>query len=106
MDDPELDSLLREALAPPERPADRGFVVRVDRAVAEAERYRRRRAGLRRQLVTDALSLGAVGGSFAFIAQVPEVGEALGNAPGLALTALLAILAFWTLARGPSDLPA
>lgn len=100
MDDSELDSLLRAALAPPEGPADRAFVVRVDRAVAEAERYRRWRAGLRRQLVTEALALGAVGGSLAFIAQVPEVREALDRAPGLAWSALLAMFLIWMLVRG------
>ena len=104
MDDPELDSLLRAALAPPEGPADRRFVIRVDRTVTEAERYRRWRSGLWRQLTVEALALGAVGGSLACIAQVPAVGEALGRAPGLAWPALLALLLFWMLVRGRVDL--
>ncbi len=104
MDDAELDALLRAALAPPERPADRLFVVRVDRAVAEAERFRLWRARLRRQLATEGLTLGAVAASLAFVAQVPEVGDLLDRAPGLAWPALLALLLFWMLVRGRSDL--
>ena len=103
MDDAELDALLQAALAPPERPADRGFVVRVDRAVVEAERYRRTRARLRRQLATEALALGAVAASLVLVAQVPQVGALLDQAPGLAWTGLLALLLFWMLVRGRSD---
>lgn len=100
MDDFELDSLLRETLAPPEGPADRGFVIRVDRAVAEAERYRRLRARLLRQFASEMLALGAVAASFAFVAQVPQVSEALDKAPGLGWSALLALLLVWMLVRG------
>lgn len=100
MDDPALDRLLREALAPPERAADRGFVVRVERAVAEAERYRRWRAALVRQLAGEALALAAVAGSLIFIAQAPAVRDALDKAPGLGWSALLALFLFWMLVRG------
>ena len=100
MDDPELDLLLREALAPPERPADRGFVIRVDQAVAEAERYRRWQAGLVRQLVTEALALAAVAASLVVISQVPEVTSALAATPGLIWPALVALLLFGLLVRG------
>lgn len=99
-DDPELDRLLGEALAPPEGPADRGFVLRVERAVAEAERYRRWRARLWRQLATEAFALLAVGASLASVAQVGEVREALDKTPGLAWSALLAMLLVWMLVRG------
>ena len=105
-EDPELDSLLRSALAPPEGPADRGFVIRVDRAVAEAERYRRWRARLWRQLASEAAALGAVGASLAFVAQVPSVGTILRSAPGLVWPALLVLLLFWMLLRGRVDLAA
>jgi hypothetical protein len=100
MDDAELDRQLREALAPPDRPADRGFVLRVERAVAEEERYRRWRAAFLRQLVTEALALGAVGGSLAVIAQVEQVGAVLAEAPGLIWAAVLALLLLWALLRG------
>jgi hypothetical protein len=98
-DDPELDILLSEALAPPEGPADRGFVLRVERAVAEAERYRRRRAALLRQLASEALALGAVAASLAFVAQAPQVRHALERAPELGWVALPAVLLFWMLVR-------
>jgi hypothetical protein len=103
MDDTELDVLLSEALAPPAGPADRGFVAKVDRAVAEADRYRKWRAGLRRQLASEALALAAVGGSLVSVAQVAEVREALSAAPGLAWPALLSLLLFWMLVRGRGD---
>jgi hypothetical protein len=100
MDDAALDRLLREALAPPERASDRAFVVRVERAVAEAERYRRWRAALLRQLGGEAMALAAVAGSLLVIAQAPAVRDALDSAPGLAWSALLALLLFWMLLRG------
>ncbi|HEX8512479.1 MAG TPA: hypothetical protein VF688_05170 [Allosphingosinicella sp.] len=99
IDDRGFDLLLGEALAPPERPADRGFVLRVERGVAEAERYRRRRAGLLRQLASEALALGAVASSLAYIAQAPQVREALERAPELAWLTLPALFLFWALVR-------
>lgn len=102
-DDPALDRLLREALAPPEGPADRGFVVRVERGVAEAERYRRRRAALLGQLTTEALALAAVAASLAFIAQAPLVRETLARAPELAGLGLLAMVLVWLLVRGRGE---
>ena len=102
MDDAELDLLLREALAPPERPADRGFVMQVDWVVAEAERFRRWRAGLVRQLVTEALALAAVAGSLVFVSQVPQVSDALAAMPGLVWPAVLALFLVWLLVRGRS----
>jgi hypothetical protein len=103
MDDKELDILLSEALAPPEGPADRGFVLRVERSVAEEERYRKWRGAFLRQLVTEALALAAVGGSFAFIARVPPVEAMLTAAPGLIWAALVLLLLVWGLVRGRGD---
>jgi sterol desaturase/sphingolipid hydroxylase (fatty acid hydroxylase superfamily) len=100
MDDEHLDILLGEALAPPERPTDRGFVLRVERSVAEEQRYRKWRAALLRQLATEALALAAVGGSFAFIARVPAVEAMLTVAPGLIWAALVLLLLLWGLMRG------
>jgi hypothetical protein len=99
-DDPELNRLLGAALAPPEGPADRGFVLRVERAVAEAERYRRRRAALLRQLASEAMAMGAVAASLAFLAQAPQLRDALERAPELGWVALPAMLLFWMLVRG------
>ena len=104
MDDEELDILLSEALAPPEGPADRGFVLRVERSVAEEERYRKWRAAFVRQLATEALARAALGGSFAFIAQVPAVEAALTDAPGLIWAALVLLLLVWALMRGRGNL--
>ena len=100
MDDNELDILLGEALAPPEGPADRGFVLRVERSVAEEERYRKWRSAFLRQLATEALALSALGASFALIARVPMVEAALTDAPGLIWAALVLLLLVWALLRG------
>ena len=100
MDDSELDTLLSEALAPPDRPADRGFVLRVERSVAEEERYRKWRRGFLRQLATEALALAALGGSFAVIARVPAVEALLTQAPGLIWAALVLLVLVWGLMRG------
>lgn len=100
IDDRGLDLLLSEALAPPERPADRGFVRRVERGVAEAERYRRRRAGLLRQLGSEALALGAVAASLAFVVQAPQIREALERAPELGWLTLPILFLIWVLLRG------
>lgn len=99
-DDLRLDLLLREALAPPEGPADRGFVLRVERAVIEEERFRRSRAALLGQLAGEALAVGAVAASLAFIAQAPQVREMLAAAPELGWLALPAMLLVWLLVRG------
>lgn len=96
----EFDALLQGALAPPERPADRGFVVRIDRAVAESERYRAARARLLRQLASEGLAMGAVAGSLFMLSRLPAFQAALGAAPDLAWTALLGLFLFWLLIRG------
>lgn len=99
-EDSEFDALLQRALAPPERPADRGFVVRVDRALAEAERYRSARARLLRQLASEGLAMAAVGTSLVMLSRTPALQAAIGAAPGLAWTATLALFLFWMLIRG------
>jgi hypothetical protein len=100
IEDREFDALLQGTLAPPDRPADRGFVVRVDRALAEVDRYRTARARLLRQLASEGLAVGAIAGSLATLAQIPGLRVALGASPGLAWTALLGLFLFWLLIRG------
>ncbi len=99
-DDPGFDLLLREALAPPDGPADRCFVLRVERALIEGERYRRSRAALLGQLASEALAVGAVAASLAFIAEAPQVREMLASAPELGWLPLPAMLLVWLLVRG------
>jgi hypothetical protein len=97
MDDAQLDAMLGRALAPPERPVDTAFVARVEREVAEFERYRRWRAALRRRLVSEGLAAAALAGSLVFLAQVPELRAILVQAPGLGWPAVLGLLLFWVL---------
>jgi hypothetical protein len=98
-DDAALDLRLREALAPPEGPADRVFVVRVERAVAEAERFRRSWAALLGQLASELLAVGAVAASLTFIAQAPQVRGILAQTPELGWLALPAMILVWLLVR-------
>jgi hypothetical protein len=106
MNDEELDILLGEALAPPEGRADRGFVLRVERSVAEEQRYRKWRSALLGQLATEAMALAAVAASFAMLARVPAVAGLLSDAPGLIWAALLLLLLVWGLVRGRGGAPA
>ena len=97
IDEAELDGLLAAELSPPEGSADMVFVARVDRTLAEAERYRAARAALTRQMGTEALAVGSVAASLGFLVQLPELNAALSAAPGLAWTALLALTLVWLL---------
>jgi hypothetical protein len=97
MNEAELDALLSAELAPPERPADMLFVGRMDRTIAEAERYRASRAALKRQLGTEAAAIGALGASLALLGQAPEVRAFLSDAPGLLFTALAGLMLVWLL---------
>ncbi|HEX8670143.1 MAG TPA: hypothetical protein VF727_17415 [Allosphingosinicella sp.] len=102
MNDADLDALLSAALAPPDRPVDRGFVNLVEAAVVEEQRYRRSRRRLLIELATDAAVAGALAAAVAVLALAPAVADALGKAPGLVWAALLVLLVLWTqLMRGP-----
>jgi len=97
--DRNFDAFLAEALAPPEGPADPGFVARVDRAVLADEIYRRQRQALWRRFGGEMLAIAAVGASLAAITSIPDLGALLSEASPLALPALLALplLLFWIL---------
>ena len=100
-----FDAMLAEALAPPSRDKDRGFIARVDRAVVERERYLRQRAALRRQLGGELLALGALGGSVALLSRIPDVSAALAEAPIFAWPALLSLILFWLVVTRMQRLP-
>ena len=104
MNDAEFENLLREGLAPPERRADRAFTLKVERAVAEADLYRAWRAGLRRQFVSEALAMGAIGASLVTLSRIPELRQAIDQAPGLIWPVLLGLFSIWLLVRGRSRL--
>ena len=103
--DPAFDALLAEALAPPARDRDRGFVAKVDRAVTERERYLRQRTALRRRLGGELLAVAALGGSVAFLSRIPDVRLALTEAPIFAWPALLSLLIFWLVVTRMQRLP-
>jgi hypothetical protein len=97
MDEAGFEALLKRELAPSEAPAESAFVARVDRAVAEADLYRRARRRILRQLASEGLAVAAIGASLAFIARVPDVREALTQTPELLSVAGLLLLLFWLL---------
>jgi hypothetical protein len=98
-----LDALLAGALAPAERSPDRRFVARVDRAIAEVERYRSARARLLRRLASEALAIGALAASLAVLARAPAVRQALVEAPSLAWPLLLSVLVLWVIVSRGRD---
>jgi hypothetical protein len=104
--DSAFDAMLGEALAPPKRDKDLGFVAKVDRAVIERERYLRQRSALCRQFGGEMLALAALGGSVALLARIPDVRDALAEAPTLAWPALLSLLVFWVAVTRMQRLPA
>lgn len=104
--DSAFDAMLAEALAPPERGKDPGFIAKVDRAVVERERYLRKRSALRRQLGGEMLALAALGASIALISRIPDVRIAMAEAPIPAWSALLSLLLFWLVVTRMQRLPA
>jgi hypothetical protein len=100
MDEARFEALLKEELTPLEGPADRIFLARIGHAVVEAELYRRARRRILGQLGTEALAVGALAASLAFVARIPEIREALTRTPELAWPAILLLLLFWMLLRG------
>jgi hypothetical protein len=97
MDEADLDALLKAELAPPHGAADMAFVTRVDRMILEAERYNASRAALKRQLATESLAIGAIGGGLAVLAAAPGIRETLSAAPGLGWTGILGLMLVWLL---------
>jgi len=100
MNEAEFERLLHERLAPPERRADRAFTLKVERAVAEADLYRSWRVALLRQFVSEGLAMGAVAASLFTLSRIPQVREAVDQAPGLVWPVLLALFLLWLLMRG------
>lgn len=104
--DQAFDALLAQELAVPERAPDRAFVARVDRAVAEAQRYRRWRTRLVRDLIGEGLTFAAMAGSFAMLSRAPGLSDALPDAPGMIWPLAFALLLVWMASRrGAAGLP-
>lgn len=96
-----MDELIAGQLALVERSPDESFVAKVDHAVLEWQRYRRWRASLWRQLVSEGLSIATLGGSLAVITQAPTVRLALVEMPMTIWPALISLLLLWVIvARG------
>lgn len=93
--DAELDRLLAEALAPPDRAPDQQFVERVRQHVRLDELERGSRARLLEKLGIELLSLVALGCGLAAIGGSSEIGAFAREAPHLALPAVMLVFALW-----------
>lgn len=94
MTDP-FDTLLGDALAPPNRAPDRSFIKRVDGAIAAAERMHAWRRRILRAAASEALVLGALASSALALARLPDVGALLETSPMVPLIAAGIILLAW-----------
>jgi hypothetical protein len=93
-----FDALLSNALSPPDRAVDQAFVNRTQTAISEAERFRRWRRLALRKIGSETLFLAGLSGAAITCAQIPGIGEVLGDAPlgvpaivGMVLLAWLAL---------------
>ena len=59
-DDRRMDAMLGDMLAPPTRPGDRGFAVRVDRAIDTQAAYARARSRFWTSFLFEALAVAAL----------------------------------------------
>ena len=96
--DAAFEALLADTLAPPAATPDRAFVARVDRALAEAERYREARRRLWRGLSRDGAAVASLAASFAILIRIPQIGAMTTQAPTLAAVALGWLLLLWIMA--------
>src|SRR3954463_5266069 len=85
----EFDTFLRDALAPPERGPDRGFVARVQTHITLEERLRAERHAVLRQLGMQELAITAVAAGLLWLGRAPAVADFFERRPEIALPALL-----------------
>lgn len=96
MDD-RFDEFLRTSLAPPERPADRAYALRVQARIALEEKWEiARRAALTR-LAWDLAAVATVAAALLAISRAPAVAEFVTRAPAVALAIALAAFAMFIL---------
>ena len=93
MADP-FESLLAEALAPPERAPDRSFVRAVQTRIALEDQLDRQRRRLLSRLGFQVLALAAVAAGVLLLARAPELAESAAESPGLALAILVGGFSF------------
>jgi hypothetical protein len=85
-----FDDVLKAVLAPPDRPPDRRFVLRVQAAIMLEERLAARRSSLVRELAKQLVALAAVAAGLWWIGRAPPVASLFAESPAVALTAVLA----------------
>lgn len=93
MTDP-FDRFLSEALAPPARDSDRGFVARVSAAIALDEAFRAERRATLRALASQALALLAVAAGLLLVGRAAPVADFFAESPWAALATLLSGFGF------------
>lgn len=90
MADP-FDSFLAEALAPPSRHPDRGFVARVQAAVALEARLEAERRSILRRFLAELIALVAVAGGLVWAARAEPLMAIASESPWLLMCGLLSI---------------
>ena len=90
----EFDRFLADALAPPEREADRGFVLRVQAQIALEERFALERRLLLRNLVQQLFALVAVGAGAWWLGRSAPIADWAAESPATALATLLVAFMF------------
>lgn len=100
--DAELDSLLANVLAPPQRQPDQQFIDRVRQHIRLDELQRASRARLFEKLGIELLSLVALGCALAAIGASAEIAGLARDVPQVALVAVVSVFALWVpLVAGP-----
>ena len=91
----EIDTMLAALLAPPPRPGDRGFAMRVDRAIDAHTAYARARARFWRSFAFEAAAVGALLAALWLLSSAPLLAPLAGAAHWGLAPPLLLILLLW-----------
>lgn len=93
----EFDAFLAHALSPEPRPADRGFIARVNARVALDRRLRAERSAMFRRVGREALALAAIAGGLLWLGRAAPIADFAAESPGAMLALLLSAFAFFVL---------
>ena len=95
LDDRDMDAMLAALLAPPERPGDRDFAARVERAIDAQAAYARARGRFWRSFAFEALAVGALLAALWLLSTAPMLAPLAGSAHWGLAPPLLLILLLW-----------
>jgi hypothetical protein len=90
----EFDDFLAQALAPPEREADRVFVARVQSQIRLDDQLRSERRGMLSMLAIQVLGIAAIAAAVFWLLRSPEIAAFAAESPAILLMMLLAAFSF------------